>query len=74
MNDPWVVTESREIQYTAQAERENAVPFKDLLRGRTGNVKGTCVIRRLVLGAGTQFMQQFSGINVSRSDLVSRMC
>lgn len=57
VKDPWVVTESKEIQWAAQVERENSVPFKDLIRGRTGAQKGTSVIRRLLLGAGTQWMQ-----------------
>ena len=57
VSDPWVVTESKEIQWAAQVERENSVPFKDLIRGRTGTQKGTSVIRRLLLGAGTQWMQ-----------------
>lgn len=33
----------------------------DLLRGRTGEKGGTKTIRRLILGAGTQAMQQLSG-------------
>ena len=57
VSDPWVVTESKEIQWAAQVERENSVPFKDLIRGRTGTQTGTSVIRRLLLGAGTQWMQ-----------------
>jgi len=57
VSDPWVATESKEIQWAAQVERENSVPFKDLIRGRTGTQTGTSVIRRLLLGAGTQWMQ-----------------
>ena len=37
----------------------------DILRGRTGKQGGTGVVRRLILGAGTQAMQQLSGINVT---------
>lgn len=65
IDDPWVVTQSQEVQYAANEERENAVPFKDLLRGRTGNSKGTCVLRRLLLGMSAQALQQLSGINVT---------
>ena len=36
----------------------------DLVRGRTGAAK-TSTIRRLLLGAGTQAMQQLAGINVT---------
>lgn len=65
-NDPFILAQHREIVYTVQYERENAPKWSDLLRGRTsGGKAGTCTIRRLLLGAGTQFMQQFSGINVT---------
>jgi len=47
-------------------EKEHAVPWSDLLRGRVGNNKaGTSTMRRLLLGVGTQVMQQLSGINVT---------
>ena len=62
--DPYVITESKEIQYAVQYEREHGVSWWDLLRGRTGQAK-TSTIRRLILGAGTQAMQQLSGINVT---------
>ena len=55
----------KEIVYTVQYEREHAVKWKDLLRGRTGDQAGTKTIRRLILGAGTQAIQQLSGINVT---------
>lgn len=64
-DDPFILTQHKEIVYTVQYERENAVPWKDLLRGRTGDKGGTKTIRRLILGAGTQAMQQLSGINVT---------
>lgn len=64
-DDPYVVTESKEIQYAVTYERENAPAWKDLLRGKTGPEAGTCTMRRLFLGMGTQAMQQLSGINVS---------
>ncbi|KAF2140357.1 uncharacterized protein K452DRAFT_335482 [Aplosporella prunicola CBS 121167] len=65
MTDPFVVTESKDIQWSVQYERENSVRWRDLLRGRTGQQGGTCTIRRLILGMGTQAMQQLSGINVT---------
>ncbi|KAL1301943.1 hypothetical protein AAFC00_002402 [Neodothiora populina] len=64
-DDPYIVSESKEIQYAVTYERENAIPWKDLLRGKTGKEGGTCTMRRLFLGMGTQAMQQLSGINVT---------
>ncbi|KAF7353306.1 Sugar transporter [Mycena sanguinolenta] len=61
-NDVYVVTKLREIVESVVYEREHAVRWRDLLRGKvTGDTK---TIRRLLLGAGTQFMQQFEGINI----------
>lgn len=62
--DPYVITETKEIQYAVEFERENGVSWWDLMRGKTGTA-GTCTIRRLLLGAGAQAMQQFAGINVT---------
>lgn len=64
-NDAVILTQHKEIVYSVAYERENGVRWVDLLRGKTGNKGGTCTMRRLLLGAGTQFMQQFSGINVT---------
>ena len=61
VNDPYILTEHKEIVYAVQYERKNAVGWMDLLRGRTGPQGGTCTLRRLFLGAGTQAMQQLSG-------------
>ncbi|KAL8998737.1 MAG: hypothetical protein Q9169_002292 [Polycauliona sp. 2 TL-2023] len=64
VDDPWVITESKEIRWAADFERENGMSWTDLLKGRTG-AGNTCTIRRLLLGAGTQAMQQLAGINVT---------
>ena len=64
-DDPFVITQHKEIVYTVQYEQAHAVKWRDLLRGRTGDKGGTKTIRRLLLGAGTQAMQQLSGINVT---------
>jgi hypothetical protein len=64
-NDPFIITQHKEIVYTVQYERANAVPWSQLLRGKTGEKGGTKTIRRLLLGMGTQFIQQMSGINVT---------
>lgn len=63
VDDAYVVTESKEIQWAVQYEREHGVSWADLLRGRSG--KGTATVRRLILGAGAQAMQQLAGINVT---------
>ena len=65
LDDPYVITESKEIQWAVDYERENGVSWVNLLRGKTGPQGGTSTIRRLLLGAGTQAMQQLSGINVT---------
>lgn len=59
----YIITESKEIQWAVQYERENGVGWWDLLRGKSGN--GTSTVRRMILGAGAQAMQQLAGINVT---------
>lgn len=58
INDPWLITESKEIQWAVQYEKDNAVRWRDLLLGRSGGQAGTHTFRRLILGMGTQAMQQ----------------
>lgn len=65
VNDEHVTTDVKEIEFAVVFEREHGVSWGDLLRGRTGDHAGTSTIRRLVLGMGTQIMQQLSGINVT---------
>ncbi|KAF2709808.1 general substrate transporter [Pleomassaria siparia CBS 279.74] len=65
VDDPFIITQSKEIQWAVQYEKEHAVRWRDLLRGKTGDQAGTHTIRRLFLGMGTQAMQQLSGINVT---------
>lgn len=56
------ITQHKEIVYTVQYEQANAVPWSQLLTGRTPAGKGgTKTVRRLLLGCGTQFIQQMSG-------------
>lgn len=59
--DPFVITQRNEIEFAIQYERENAVPWRDLLKTRPNDTNS---LRRLLLGAGSQFMQQFGGINI----------
>ncbi|KAI1470938.1 putative MFS sugar transporter [Daldinia caldariorum] len=62
VDDPYIVAEREEIVYGIEYERQNSINWSDLLRGRTK--AGTKTIRRLILGCGTQAMEQFGGINV----------
>lgn len=65
LHDEKVYSELREIQFAVTFEKEHGVSWSDLLRGRVGHQGGTSTIRRLILGMGTQIMQQLSGINVT---------
>lgn len=58
VDDPWIITQSQDIQWAVQYEKDHAVRWRDLLLGRTGNQAGTHTMRRLILGMGTQAMQQ----------------
>ena len=64
IHHPWVLTEAKEIHYAVSLERERDVGWWDILRGKA-NDSGTGTLRRLILGAGTQAMQQLAGINVT---------
>ncbi|QDS68493.1 hypothetical protein FKW77_010860 [Venturia effusa] len=65
VDDAYIITQSKEIQWAANYEKEHAVRWRDIIRGRTENAGGTCTVRRLLLGMGTQAMQQLAGINVT---------
>lgn len=57
IDDPRVLTQRDEIKFSITYERDNAVRWRDLLR--RGKSDGTKTLRRLLLGAGTQAIQQF---------------
>lgn len=61
INDPFVIAQRNEIDFAVCYERENAVRWRDLLKKNQNDTK---TLRRLLLGAGTQFMQQMGGINI----------
>ncbi|QKX61809.1 uncharacterized protein TRUGW13939_08965, partial [Talaromyces rugulosus] len=61
-SDPYIETQYDEIRFSIQYEEENAIGWRDMLRGNKGD--GTKTLRRLILGAGTQALQQFQGINI----------
>lgn len=58
VDDPFIITQSKDIQWAVQYEKDHAVRWRDLLRGRSGDQGGTHTIRRIILGMGTQAMQQ----------------
>ncbi|KAL3482565.1 hypothetical protein BJX62DRAFT_250989 [Aspergillus germanicus] len=62
VDDAYIVAQHDEIQYSVQYERDNAVRWRDLLLGMKS--EGTKTLRRLLLGAGTQAIQQLQGINI----------
>jgi hypothetical protein len=62
-DDAYVTTLHDEIAYSISYERQNAVRWRDIFLRRK-HPNDTKTIRRLLLGAGTQFMQQFEGINI----------
>lgn len=64
VDDPYIVTQKNEIEYTIYYERENAIGWWDILLRRKRDNNDSNTLRRLILGAGTQFMQQFEGVNV----------
>lgn len=64
-SDSYITTAYTEIVDAVEYERQNGLSWSQLLRGKTDNQGGTSPIRRLLLGAGTQAMQQLSGINVT---------
>ncbi|KAL4863064.1 hypothetical protein BDV12DRAFT_177979 [Aspergillus spectabilis] len=63
INDPYIETQRTEIEFSVQYERENTPSWREILLRKQGN-NDTKSLRRLLLGAGTQFMQQFEGINI----------
>ncbi|KAF9447054.1 general substrate transporter [Macrolepiota fuliginosa MF-IS2] len=60
--DESILTQRDEILEAVRIERETTPSWKHILRGNTGD---TGMIKRLILGAGTQWMQQLVGINVT---------
>lgn len=61
IDDPFVIAQRNEIEFTIRYERDNAVRWRDLLKKNRNDTK---TLRRLILGAGSQFMQQMGGINI----------
>lgn len=57
-DDAFVISQKEEIRFSIDYEREHHIRWRDLLRPDPGATKP---LRRIILGAGTQFMQQFEG-------------
>ena len=64
INDAVVTDTLQIIDYSVNYEFEHAISWSNLLTGGGNNLDGTKTLRRVILGAGTQFMQQFGGINI----------
>ncbi|KAJ4206172.1 hypothetical protein NW767_003420 [Fusarium falciforme] len=62
--DAVVTAQLHEIQFSVDYEREHSVEWSDILLRRNRDQADTKTMRRLLLGAFTQFMQQFEGINI----------
>jgi len=60
--DDIIVNQRDAILEAVRIEQETAPTWRDIMKGNLGN---TGMIRRLILGAGTQWMQQLVGINVT---------
>ncbi|GLB42694.1 putative major facilitator superfamily, sugar transporter (TC 2.A.1.1) family protein [Lyophyllum shimeji] len=60
--DDLIVDQKEEILEAVKIEKETAPSWSDIFRGNTGD---TGMVQRLLLGAGTQWMQQLVGINVT---------
>jgi hypothetical protein len=62
IEDPLIITQRDEIEFSITYESDNSVRWRDLLRrSKSDNTK---TLRRLLLGAGTQAMQQFQGMSL----------
>lgn len=62
--DAVVTAQLHEVQFSVDYEREHSVKWSDILLRRNRDQADTKTMRRLLLGAFTQFMQQFEGINI----------
>ena len=58
MSDTSVMSQHEEIRYSVTYEKEHGIKWKEIFRPQP---EATKPLRRLILGAGTQFIQQFEG-------------
>ncbi|KAL4729736.1 hypothetical protein ACLX1H_004160 [Fusarium chlamydosporum] len=66
---PTVTAQLCEIQYSVDYERSHTIKWKDILLRRNKDTSDTKTLRRLLLGANTQAMQQFDLIIKRRLEL-----
>lgn len=64
VDDARVAAQLNEIRFWIDYEREHGVKWRDIFTSKTNENGETKTVRRLVLGAGTQALQQFGGINI----------
>ncbi|CAI6101011.1 unnamed protein product [Clonostachys chloroleuca] len=64
VSDAYVKAQVHEIQFSVNYEREHSMKWKDIFLRRNKGNGDTKTLRRLLLGANTQLMQQFGGINI----------
>ncbi|KPM39002.1 hypothetical protein AK830_g7562 [Neonectria ditissima] len=69
-NDLYVATQLSEIEESVKYERGHAVSWRDLFFRRKSDQGDTKTLRRLLLGANTQLMQQFGGRNIMITNFV----
>ncbi|KAJ3787481.1 general substrate transporter [Lentinula aff. detonsa] len=62
VDSPHILNQKLEILEAVKIEREQSPSWGAILKGKTGN---TGMVKRLLLGSGTQWMQQLVGINVT---------
>ncbi|OAG36647.1 hypothetical protein AYO21_09122 [Fonsecaea monophora] len=62
IEDTYVLAQMEEIQDSVQHERDHAIRWRDLVK--TQKHEGTKLLRRLILGATAQFIQQIEGVNI----------
>ncbi|KAH7253836.1 general substrate transporter [Fusarium redolens] len=64
MTSPVMTAQLHEIQFSVDYELQHAVKWKDILLRRNKDTSDTKTLRRLLLGANSQLMQQFGGVNI----------
>ncbi|RDB21956.1 Sugar transporter STL1 [Hypsizygus marmoreus] len=60
--DDFIIDQKEAILEAVRIEKETAPSWSNIVQGKTGD---TGMVQRLLLGAGTQWMQQLVGINVT---------
>lgn len=64
VDDFYLTKQRNEILFSITDEREKSLSWKDILLSRNKE-NGPKALRRLLLGVGIQFMQQFGGVSIT---------